>query len=49
MPIIVYGELGGTPRPPDIPPAHVLDDVTYGYVPKSRSKCTALAPSTNKF
>lgn len=38
--------LGGTPRPVHTLPTLGLDEVTYGYVPKSMSSMVALAPST---
>jgi hypothetical protein len=37
------------PRPVAAPPTPQLDDVTYGYVPKSMSSMRALAPSTMTF
>jgi hypothetical protein len=36
---------GGTPKPVQTPPAVVVEDVIYGYVPKSISSIVALAPS----
>ncbi len=39
----------GMPRPVAAPPTPQLDDVTYGYVPKSMSSMRALAPSTMTF
>jgi len=44
-PIMVYTLSGLSPRPVDRPPTDVLDEVTYGYVPKSISNKVALAPS----
>jgi hypothetical protein len=38
--------LGGIPNPVHTPPMVVDEDVTYGYVPKSISSISALAPST---
>jgi hypothetical protein len=39
--------LGARPRPEHTPPRDGLDEVTNGYVPKSRSSIVALAPSTS--
>mmetsp|Transcript_4632 Transcript_4632/g.15414 ORF Transcript_4632/g.15414 Transcript_4632/m.15414 type:complete len:218 (-) Transcript_4632:368-1021(-) len=39
--------LGANPKPAQTPPREGLEDVTNGYVPKSKSSIVALAPSTN--
>lgn len=40
---------GGMPNPVQTPPIAVAEDVTKGYVPKSMSNISALAPSTRTF
>lgn len=44
--MILPSFLGGIPSPVQTPPMEVEEEVTYGYVPKSRSSMSALAPST---
>ncbi len=41
--------VGPIPAPVHIPPATVLEDVTYGYEPKSISRSVPWAPSNNTF
>src|SRR5262245_31089837 len=48
-PITVPIALGGIPSPVHTPPIVVAEEVTNGYVPKSRSSIAALAPSTSTF
>lgn len=48
-PILVSILFGGTPKPVQTPATPVLDDVTYGYVPKSISNIVAFAPSASRF
>ena len=48
-PMIASNLLGDSPRPTATPPMDGLDEVTYGYVPKSRSSIVALAPSMRIF
>ena len=44
-PMIASNLFGDRPKPTATPPMDGLDEVTYGYVPKSRSSMVALAPS----
>ena len=44
-PMVLSIRFGGIPNPVQTPPIEVLDDVTNGYVPKSRSSMSAFAPS----
>ena len=46
-PMTVSNFLGAKPRPLHTPPNAGLEEVTKGYVPKSRSSIVAFAPSTN--
>ena len=45
-PMVLPMRLGGIPSPVHTPPIVVDEDVTKGYVPKSRSSMSAFAPST---
>ena len=45
IPYTFFIELGATPNPVQAPAAVVLEEVTYGYVPKSISKSEPCAPS----
>ena len=45
-PMMAWNLLGARPSPEATPPMEGLEDVTKGYVPKSRSSIVALAPST---
>jgi hypothetical protein len=40
---ILFGDI---PKPQDTPPILVLENVTYGYVPKSISSIKEVVPST---
>jgi hypothetical protein len=44
-PIVQFTCFGAIPSPVKTPPMVVLEDVTYGNVPKSMSSSAALAPS----
>lgn len=44
--MVLLMNLGGIPRPVHTPPMVVEEEVTKGYVPKSISSKSALAPST---
>ena len=48
-PMMVSNFLGAKPRPLLTPPIAGLEDVTNGYVPKSKSSMVAFAPSTKIF
>ena len=45
-PIVLLMNLGGIPSPVHTPPIVAEEEVTKGYVPKSMSSMSALAPST---
>ena len=49
IPIIFLILFGATPKPEQAPAAVVLEEVTYGYVPKSMSSNEPWAPSANIF
>ena len=49
IPLIFLILFGGTPKPEHAPAEVVLDDVTYGYVPKSISSREPCAPSAKIF